>query len=173
MGIRQRLSGGNSTIQDMEKALESRYYEASHLIVSPDDAHRWGGIYLLGYVGEMVLKMVYFKLKGCLPGEDAWAVLKNNAKSEAVGYGIVKQTSDFDFHNLQNMLDLVLWTRRNRGRVGFARISLPDLSSAVLALQANWWVPMRYFGERPLTEEVKAAYEAASWLRTYYFELWS
>ena len=173
MGIRHRLGEGEATIQDMERAMESRYYEALHLIVSPDEAHRWGGVYLLGYVGEMVLKVAYFKLKDCLPGDEAWTALRDHAPEEAVISGIIETKRSFNFHNLQHLLELVLATRQDKGRVRFPSISGTDLSNAVSKLQENWWVGMRYFGGRPTIDDVKEAFEAASWLRTFYYELWS
>lgn len=172
MGIRQRLGREFETIQDMERAIDKRYLEASRLIVSPGGVNQWGGVYLLGYVGEMVLKMAYFKLQDCHLETPAKIEL-SGASLVAVRFGIVKSKSDFDRHSLTHLLDLVLLTRQSKGRSRFPSIGENELSKTVTRLQTNWWVAMRYFGEAPLVSEVKEAFEDASWLRTYYYELWS
>lgn len=170
-GIRSSLRTP-PTIGDMERAIESRYFEATRLIVSSDHTHSWGGTYLLGYVGEMVLKMAYFKLKSCQPADDAWAILRTQAQKDATEFGIVNRERDFDFHSLVHLMDLVLMTRRALGMSCFNRISSSDLATAVVRLNSIWKVSMRYYGSVPLAIEVQEAYEDASWLRTHAPEIW-
>lgn len=57
MSLRSRLESQPETIQEFELAAEERYYEGLELMVS---GRSGGGVYLMGYVGEMILKVAYF-----------------------------------------------------------------------------------------------------------------
>ena len=61
MSLRLEWVGETETPQLLELAMEDRYVTASALLARGE----WdGAIYLLGYVGEIVLKTAYFRLRG-------------------------------------------------------------------------------------------------------------
>lgn len=59
MSLKSVLSGRDETLQEVYLAAESRYRKGCFLL----DGGQWdGGIYLLGYVAEILLKLAYCRL---------------------------------------------------------------------------------------------------------------
>lgn len=52
------------TLQDFELAAQDRYWEGLELLLAGRDA---GGVYLLGYTAEMLLKLASFRLESVKP----------------------------------------------------------------------------------------------------------
>ncbi len=159
------------TIQDMELAVEARFRDGERLLASPSEAHNWGGVYLLGYVAEMILKLSYFHLKGAQPADIAMDEL-SMAPEEAVTLSIMKKEKDFNFHSIEHLTALVILTRIRQGRPPLKTNLHAELVSSVAIVGERWWVSMRYHDKRLPSKETKDLYLAVSWLRTYYYQLW-
>jgi len=160
------------TVQDMELALEARYRDGERLLASPAEAHNWGGIYLMGYVAEMVLKLSYFHLKGSRPTDPTSAEL-SIARRDATRLGVVHKERDFDRHNLAQLSDLVSLIRADVGLQALPPDLQTGLRVSVVQVHQIWSVSMRYMGRLAQSTDALDVYRAVSWLRAHYYRLWS
>jgi hypothetical protein len=65
--LRHRIESHPETVQDFERACGEKLWEGIELLVA---GHLGGGIYLLGYTAEIVLKNACFLFDGARPGDD-------------------------------------------------------------------------------------------------------
>ena len=66
--LRWQLDTTPETVADFELAAEARYWDGCQLITQN---HLLGGIYLLGYTAEMILKHASFRIDRGRPGDPA------------------------------------------------------------------------------------------------------
>lgn len=66
MSMRRYVDAHPGTVQDLELASSDRLWEGLGLLVAGRTA---GGVYLLGYVAEMVLKNACFQFDGARPAD--------------------------------------------------------------------------------------------------------
>jgi hypothetical protein len=155
------------TIFEFLAAAEDRYWDAISLMT---DGRLAGGIYLIGYVAEMLLKGAYFALCGETLTSNVGPLL-----APAWTAGVIYFPSSFslsyrDYHNLDFWARLVREERRRRG------VSLPtNLDFEYLSHTRNlymiWWIEMRYRHAQASPQDAEDALEAVSWLRTHYIRL--
>jgi hypothetical protein len=146
----------------MELAAEQRFWDGLALASGVVD-HRLGGVYLLGYSAEMLLKTAYFRFVGVPPGDDIAPYLRA-VRAHALWRGR-------NLHDLRSWLDFLLDFRRAQGHpvalsiAGLARIQ-------VLAVDVHWRESLRYASLRPLDQELNQVYESVEWLRNNHALLW-
>ena len=63
-----------ATLEDFENSAFSKYEAALELITQPAGTHQGAGVYLMGYVAEMLLKSAYFRFKDNPPDPSHYEV---------------------------------------------------------------------------------------------------
>lgn len=97
MPLRNLNGATEETILEFQAAAEDRYWEAISLMT---DGHLAGGIYLAGYVAEMLLKSAYFSVRGEALTAQIWPLLAP-AWAKGVDYFPGSFSSNGrDYHNL-------------------------------------------------------------------------
>lgn len=164
MPLRDLNEATGETILEFQAAAEDRYWEAISLMM---DGHLAGGVYLIGYVAEMLLKSAYFSVRGERLTAQIWPLLAP-AWNVGVGYfpGSFSQHNR-EYHNLDFWARLLREERRRRG------VSLPWHKDAeyldhTRRLYVTWWVEMRYRHAQATPQDAEDALEAVSWLRKHY-----
>jgi hypothetical protein len=158
--LRHRIKSNPETMQDLELASEEKYWEAIELLVS---GYRGAGIYLLGYVAEMILKRACFALDGARPFDlvgPRLAPVRSWAKRQFPG---VQAES---YHSLW------FWTTALREKRRLAGKPLAPALEATLIQRARrifgiWVVDMRYQPDQSLQTEARSAYDDVTWLRDH------
>ena len=160
----------------MYLAADCRYREGRLLL---QQGHRDGGIYLLGYVAEMVLKLGYCRLDRAMamdsPVASRMVVAQQRWRSVFRGTSwrtIFGHNEELDRHNL-----VALWLCIQDGR---QRLGLPTMEREVArladfyvyAIDENWLVAMRYRGQYATESEAITVRDAVEWLYTNQAELW-
>ncbi len=164
MPLRNLNEATDETILEFQSAAEDRYWEAISLMT---DGHLAGGIYLIGYVAEMLLKSAYFAVRGERLTTQIWPLL---APAWAVGATYFPGSFSLnrrDYHNLDFWARLL---REERRRLG---VPLPWHMDAEYLLHTRrlymtWWVEMRYRHAQATPVDAEEALEAVSWLRKHY-----
>ena len=165
MSLRIRLEGIAETLQEFELALEDRFAVGQHLIVNgyPD-----AGIYLLGYVAEMLLKTIYFRFTGAGPAD---LVGPRLAPARTVGRMLLPQITDEHYHSLRFWAMLLQAERDRQGRPLPVNIALL-FEVCTERLHNNWFVEMRYRRNQAMTAEALAVLSDVGWLRANRLDLW-
>ncbi len=164
MALRDLNERTPETILEFQAAAEDRYWEAFALMT---EGYHAAGIYLAGYVAEILLKSAYFALIGQPLTADVWPLL---APAWNVGCGYFPASfspNNRDYHNLDFWARLL---RERRRRTGSA---LPwHLEQEYLhhtrRLHLTWWVEMRYRHAQATPQDAEDVLEAVSWLRKHY-----
>ena len=165
MPLRIRLQGVPQTIQEMERAAEERYFDATSLISGGRLAP---GIYLAGYTAEMLLKCAYFLLDGALSDE---SVLPRLGPSAKTGRIILPAVAFEHGHSLRFWAGMIRLRRQRNGR-GLPYLLDQQLVQRTRRLYQNWWVQMRYLKGRTSESEVRIVLDDVSWIRHHYRSLW-
>jgi hypothetical protein len=160
MPLRHRLLANPESVQDMIVASEARYWEGVELFVSGSSA---GGIYLMGYVAEMILKTGTVLLDGARPTDLIGPRLPPTrvwAKKHLPGL------VDENYHSVW------FWTHVLRQKRRIANKPFPaPIDSALVQrmrrLHGIWLVSMRYQPDRSLPMEARSVYDDATWLRDH------
>ena len=162
MAMRLRLQPVTETIQEFELAAEERYWAGMEMMTRGDGAT---GIYLMGYVAEMLLKNSYFLLDirtkptlpvGSLLGQAKLAMVSLRPSYQFKGY-----------HDLMFWVELLTEKRRQEGRPLPPNVEL-GLTQHVQRLSDNWFVELRYRAAQATTTEINEVYEDVTWIRSYY-----
>jgi hypothetical protein len=164
MSLRGRLQAQTETVHDFEVAAEQRYWDAMELLVA---GRGTAGIYLIGYVGDMLLKSAYFRFEGAGP---ATQVGQHLGPAKMLGKGLGGPDPE-SYHSLR------FWAFLLRERRRFRNVPLPaaldaPLIQRVRRLYQNWWVDMRYRADQPHPREIRSAYDDVTWVRQHYVQLW-
>jgi hypothetical protein len=166
MGLRRRLQLiGGETLQDLELAAERRYREGVELIAR---GHPAGGIYLMGYVAEMVLKYAYFRYVGARPSD---RVTPRLGPARARGRILIPGILDESYHSLEFWSRLLRAERQRDNRPLQPEIDAPFVQRT-RRLHQNWWVHMRYLPDHVQDWELRCMRADVGWLRKQRLQLW-
>jgi len=163
MPLRHRIKTNPETLQDLELASEQAYWAGIELLVSGYSA---SGIYLLGFVAEMLLKRACFLIDGARISDGIFAMLRS---TRTWGRQHIPTIPFENFHNLDFWLNVLIIKRRNQNRPLPLQLEVA-LSLHVKNLYENWIVDMRYKPEWPLSEEEQSVYDAITWIRAHRYE---
>jgi len=161
--LRQLLESTPETMQELELAAEARYWEGLELMAL---GRRGAGIYLMGYVAEMHLKLACFRLMGAsnaAPVDALRAAARRRAKDGRVG------CPEEGFHSLRFWFSLIERERADAGRCGLNA----DFQRCVERLYQTWWVEMRYHPDAATEADTDQVFEDVSWLGRNYLALWT
>lgn len=166
MAFRARIDANPETLIEFEFAWERRYLEGMRLLEEKET--RTDGVYLLGYVAEMILKVAYFRFTGAASEDFLDALLTASAFKTAVkNLGV---DAEF-YHSPRFWMEILISTRIQHKRPLPTQLQ-NNLRAFAEILYDNWKVDMRYhslpIGEAEC-QEVKVAVE---WLYNRHESLW-
>ena len=165
MTLRRRLEAAPETVQELDFASVQKYREGVALVGA---GHFGGGIYLLGYSAEMLLKNAYFRHTGASAVDRTQPRL---APALAAGRLYIPAIPHESYHSLQFWALLLREVRRRQRR------PLPPLVDASFTartrrLHQTAWIGMRYRRDQATALEAQSAQSDAAWLQRHYSELW-
>ena len=133
-----------------------------------NEATRTGGVYLLGYVAEMILKVAYFRFIGAASDDLLKRLFEQPAFLTDVNTSAVVTES---YHSLKFWTELLLAARQQRER------QLPSHITNALRhytdmLFENWLVKMRYSALVVTAQEWRDVQEAVLWFYHNHDSLW-
>ncbi len=166
MPLRYRNESELETLQEMEFAAEDKYWEGIELLSS---GRGGGGVYLLGYVAEMLLKIAYFRFIGARPADRVGAYL---GPARNAGRLLIPGIDREQYHSLRFWASLLFQRRRQEHRPLPDDVAAPFRQRTRRLYQA-WWVEMRYRRDRCEAWDSHNVYEDVTWLRNHYAALWS
>lgn len=162
MTLRLRLQPLPETIQEFELAAEERYWTGLELMTRGEGAT---GIYLLGYVAEMLLKNSYFLLdKSTTP---TFLVGTQLGQAKLALSIFLPGRSFKNYHDLAFWTDLLIEKRRQEARPLPPNVEFA-LAQRTQRLADNWFVELRYRAAQATAQEVNAVYEDVTWIRSHY-----
>jgi hypothetical protein len=161
--LRQTLENAPETVQELELAAADRYWEGLELMAL---GRHGAGIYLMGYVAEMRIKLACFRLLGA-SNVDPVESLRTSARRRASSAGLV--TDHEGYHSLVFWHDLIVHQRSLIGRPALS----PDFTHRVGRLYHTWWVEMRYHPDVATATDADHVFEDVSWLDRNYAMLWT
>ena len=170
MSFRARLEAIPETVQEFELAWELRYAEGQQLLVRRSDQNTTAaGIYLLGYVAEMILKVAYFRFYKPETGDNISSRLfPTRARAEDQKIGI----KDEHFHSLIFWLAMLLHERKIAGRPMRTKEIENNLRRRVERLYQNCYVGIRYRAVPATVQEGLDVLEDVTWLVKNHVSLW-
>ncbi|MCK4342466.1 MAG: hypothetical protein KAY37_12170 [Phycisphaerae bacterium] len=163
MTLRRQTEKQEETLQEMELAAELRFGEGLQLLY---EGWRSGGVYLLGYVAEMLLKISYFRYRGANPSD-----LVSLAPARTAGQVLIPGIAYESYHSLRFWAALLFETRRWQGRPLPAEVADPFVQRT-RRLYQTWWVEMRYRQDYADEWDVENVLSDVTWLRDHYALLW-
>jgi hypothetical protein len=163
--LRVRLEATPELLQDFELAAEEKYRQGLDLL----QRHPGGGIYLLGYCAEMILKYACFRAQGYRPGTVLSGLFGPARSWMMVRYPNVEPEG---YHSLRFWMYYLRARRRQLGNALPARVDW-QLVRRTRRLYQIWWVEMRYRPDQAQPQEAAATYDDVSWLRANRVRLWS
>lgn len=166
MPLRARLQHEPETVQDFEIASDEKYWEGIELLAA---GRPGAGIYLMGYVGEMLLKIACFRFDGAQPYD---LVAPRLAPSRSWAKVHLHRTDDERYHSL------LFWVQVLRTKRALAGRSLPPPVDSRLLQRTRrmyqiWWVQMRYRPDQALPREADTMYDDVTWIRDNRIRLWT
>lgn len=162
MATRLRLQPIIETVQEFELAAEERYWAGMDMMTRGDGAT---GIYLMGYVAEMLLKNSYFLLNIQTTPTFPVGSQLGQAKLARASFSPVYQFKGY--HDLMFWATLLTEKRRQEARPLPPATELA-LTQHVQRLADNWFVEMRYRAAQATTAEINEVYEDVTWIRSRY-----
>ncbi len=164
--LRRQLDTTPETVADFELAAECRYWDGCQLLTQD---HRIGGIYILGYTAEMILKHACFRNDHARPADPAGGFFGPIRAWMNLRYPLVDREA---YHSL------LFWTLYLRGKRREAGSPLPDeldweLLRRTRRLYSIWSVDLRYRDWTVQAAEVQLVYDDVTWLRDTRIRLWS
>ena len=160
MPLRQRLFGASETVQDFELGAEQRYWEGVELMVA---GRPFGGVYVIGYAAEMLLKRACFIVDGARPSDmvgPRLGPIRSWARRQ------LPDISPEQFHSLLFWAHVLRFKRRLAGRQ-FDQQFDARLVQRMRRLYGNWLVSMRYYPGYMTPLEVRSVYDDVTWLRDH------
>ncbi len=163
MPIRLFFSGQDESIEGFEAAAENKYEAGFNLMASPQSGD---GVYLMGYVAELLLKSAYFRLRGFSSQQN----IEMSDLRDAVQRHHLSLPSD-RFHDLERWGQLVL---RERVLAYLTNPSMEhDLQATVTRLNTNWSVKMRYLDLQGVDkQDVEDVLDDVIWIKTNHKDFW-
>ncbi|MBI4578967.1 MAG: hypothetical protein HY718_04640 [Planctomycetes bacterium] len=164
--LRIRREAAPETLQDFDLAADEKYWEGFDLLRA---GARGGGIYLLGYTAEMILKYASFRTQGHRPGTAVLGLFGPAKK----WMGNRRPTIPHEgYHNLLFWMHYLRERRRHLGRPLRADADW-ELVRRVRELYQIWWVEMRYRPDQAQPDEAAKLLDDVNWLRQNRVQLWS
>jgi hypothetical protein len=156
----------HETCPQLLAAATLRYQDGFELLTCRG-RHETGGIYLLGYVAEVILKVAIFRTSGF---SDARPIdLKQlDAKIKTNLAGLKKS----NLHDLKALADVLIAERQNQGRP-FDPVFSGALQCQVGLVAAHWREYLRYRHTTPEETEWREVYQAVEWIYDNQTKLWS
>lgn len=165
MPLRYRVENEPESIQELELAAREKYLEGLELMVSGQPG---GGIYLMGYAAEMLLKTAFFLFEGARPAD---LVLPRLAPALHLAQTLIPDVNHETYHSLRFWALLLIERRCQQNR------PLPDevearLRQGTRRLHQNWYVAMRYHADRSDRLEMRSVDDDVTWLEENHPALW-
>ena len=164
--LRRQLDATPETVADFELAGESRYWDGCQLITQ---GHGLGGIYLLGYAAEMILKHACFRTDRARPADPV-----------AGFFGPIRAWMNRRYPSVdrETYHSLLFWTHYLRGKRRDFGTPLSngldwELTRRTRRLYSTWSVDLRYRDWTVQATEVQMVYNDVTWLRDTRIRLWS
>ena len=164
MALRDRLRSSPETLQDFEIAANEKYWEAMELMLAGQKA---AGIYLMGYVAEMRLKLAYFRIIGERLTTEVRPLL-GPVRTEAGQLGLDPE----NYHSLRLWSELLIKRRTALGKTSASGELEKTLRGVANTLYDLWWVEMRYRPDSATEDEMNLVFDGVSWLDRNYMSLW-
>ena len=162
MTLRLRLQPLPETIQKFDLAAEERYWTGLELMTRGEGV---AGIYLLGYVAEMLLKNSFFLLdKSTTP---TFPVGSQFGQAKLASSTFLPGRPFKGYHDLVFWAEMLIEKRRQDARPLPANVELA-LAYHIQRLADNWFVELRYRAPQATAQEVNAVYEDVTWIRSHY-----
>ena len=157
------------TVGDMLLAANSRYDEGLSLL---DAGYRDGGIYLLGYAAEMILKTSFCRIDPTIP--PYITVRSRFVVAERLWTNGISAVLPSGYEHSLLFWERVLPLERTaRQKPALGIIVSQTLSLCVRSVSENWAVKMRYQPGIATAQEADDMRLAVSWLRNNQRTLWS
>ena len=156
------------TIDDMLLASNARYDEGLALL---DAGYRDGGIYLLGYAAEMILKTSFCRVEPTV--RLSIEVRSRFSVAERHWTRMAGQPPRDYEHNLKFWEFVLPLERAARRKPVLGIIVSQTLSKCVQVVAGNWGVKMRYQNANATPQEAENVRDAVSWMRNNQKTLWS
>jgi hypothetical protein len=164
--LRRQLDTTSETVADFDLAAESRYWDGCQLITQ---GHGLGGVYLLGYAAEMILKHACFRVDRGRPADPAAGFFGPTRLWMRHHHAAIAPES---YHSL------LFWAYYLRGKRRETGVVLPDavdweLVRRTRRLYSIWSVDLRYRDWTAPAAETQSVYDDVTWLRDTRIRLWS
>lgn len=167
MPLLRRLAT-QETIGDMLLASNARYDEGLALL---DAGYRDGGIYLLGYAAEMILKTSFCRVESILSPDVE--VRSRFSIAERHWERVTGQPPKGYEHSLKFWEFVLAPERAARRKPPLGIMVSQTLSKCVQVVAENWDVKMRYQSGDATTQEAESVRDAVKWMRDNQRTLWS
>ena len=158
------------TVEEMQKAVRPRLVEGEALVAL---GHWDGGIYLLGYVAEMVLKVAYCRLDPTLSSttvvKDVFGVAAGQWR------GLFRTNLPRNYAHDVLFWEVVLGEQRKKHKLLLASSSPRAaliLSRCVQIIGQHWEVEMRYQPPKASEQNALAVRVAVRWIYANQDSLW-
>ena len=176
MTLREYYATQTETLGMFELAWEQRYVEGERLLLTEDT--RVGGVYLLGYVAEMVLKASYFRFTGAASGDKTASLMESAGVKSAAHAARVRHLQSVNAavkqedykHDIEFWLQELLSERKRKGRRLRQQREL-DLQTHAQTIYNAWRVNMRYLALRIPGAEYREFQSSVLWLKENYESL--
>jgi hypothetical protein len=164
--LRWRIDTTSETVADFDLAAEARYWDGCQLLTQ---GHGLGGIYVLGYTAEMILKHACLRADRARPADPAAGFFGPIRVWMQVRYPLVQRES---YHSLLFWASYLRGKRRENGNPLSDAIDW-ELVRRVRRLYSTWSVDLRYRDWTIQAAEAAAVYDDVTWLRDTRIRLWS
>lgn len=156
MPLRNWVTSHPETIQDFELASQDRLLEGIELLVSGRTA---GGVYLLGYVAEMVLKNAVFLFEKARPSD---LIKPKLGPIKSFGQQFLPKIQHESYHSLIFWYHVLCRKRADAGRPLSGQLDR-ELKQRVDRIYDMWIVDMRYYPDDHLLSG-QTVYNDVSWI---------
>lgn len=163
MPIRPLISGQDESIDGFEAAAEDMYEAGFNLMASAQSGQ---GVYLMGYVAEMLLKSAYFRLRGFA----AQQVITMTDLRDAVQRHHLALPAE-KFHDLELWAQLIV---AERALASLSNASMEgDLQTKATRLNTNWSVKMRYYVlQGVVKQDLEDVLDDVVWIKSNHKDFW-
>jgi hypothetical protein len=127
--------------------------------------HDHGAVYLLGYHAEMTLKCAHFTIIGHQPNSPIGKPELDTALARAKILGVT--TPNKSFHSVRFWADALAAERSARNRALDAQLAA-DLAMHASAIEARWFVEMRYVASTVTRIDLEIVSASVDWLDRNY-----
>lgn len=166
MSLLSRYQAYSETVGEMEKAAIARYAEGQALV---SGNNRDGGIYLLGYTAEILLKTAYSRIDPAVTRHFPVSSRIEPARKNWQNIWGGKQPSGHDllFLSLSIEAERIV---QGRGKMDDALARRFNIT--VSRISEKWYVEMRYRRREATPAEADEMLQDVKWLGSHYFRIW-